>query len=261
MATNVVKKPDARQSIRDRVSAAEWQMRVDLAACYRLIAYFRWTDMIYTHISARVPGEPDHFLINAYGLMFDEIKASNLVKVDHDGNLLDDPAGLGINPAGFTIHSAVHMARRDVDCVLHTHTAAGMAVASQKQGLLPLNQHAMRFHNRIGYHDYEGVALDLDERGRLQKNLGDKFVLILRNHGLLTCGRTVREAFDLMYYLQRSCEAQVVAQSTGAELILGSDVVAELVARQFERPERPSARKDWPALTRLLDRTDASYKD
>ena len=261
MATNVVKKPDTRKTLRQRVSPEEWQMRVDLAACYRLIAYFRWTDMIYTHISARVPGERDHFLINAYGLMFDEIKASNLVKVDHEGNLIDDPTDLGINPAGFVIHSAIHMERQDVDCVLHTHTAAGMAVASQKQGLLMLNQHSMRFHNRIGYHDYEGVALDLDERSRLQKNLGDKFVLILRNHGLLTCGRTVREAFDLMYYLQRSCEAQVVAQSTGAELILGDTTLAEHVARQFEKPNRPSARKDWPALTRMLDRTDPSYKD
>jgi ribulose-5-phosphate 4-epimerase/fuculose-1-phosphate aldolase len=259
--SNVVKKPDPRKTLRERVSEAEWQQRVDLAACYRLIAHFRWTDLIYTHISARVPGEEDRFLINAYGLMFDEMKASNLVKVDHEGNLVDDPTGLGINPAGFTIHSAVHMARPEVACVLHTHTAAGMAVASQKQGLLPLNQHAMRFHNRIGYHDYEGVALDLDERGRLQKNLGDKYVLILRSHGLLTCGRTVREAFDLMYYLQRACEAQVVAQSTGAELILGDDKVAELVARQFERPERPSAKKDWPALTRMLDRIDPSYRD
>ncbi|MBM3538959.1 MAG: class II aldolase/adducin family protein [Alphaproteobacteria bacterium] len=261
MATNVVKKPVSRKTLRERVSPAEWQTRVDLAACYRLIAHFRWTDMIYTHISARVPGEPDHFLINAYGLMFDEIKASNLVKVDHEGNLLDDPTDLGINPAGFVIHSAIHMVRPEIDCVLHTHTAAGMAVSSQKQGLLMLNQHSMRFHNRVAYHDYEGVALDVDERDRLQKNLGDKYVLILRNHGLLTCGRTVREAFDFMYYLQRSCEAQIVAQSAGVELILGGDAVAEKVAMQFERPNRPSAQRDWPALTRMIDRVDPSYKD
>lgn len=256
--SNVVKKPETRP-MRDRVSEAEWQTRVDLAACYRLIAHFRWTDIIYTHISARVPGEEDRFLINAYGLLFDEIRASDLVKVDHEGNIVEDPTGLGINPAGFTIHSAVHIARPDVACVLHTHTAAGIAVSAQKDGLLPLSQHAMRFYGGVAYHDYEGIALDLDERQRLQANLGPHFVMILRNHGLLACGRTVREAFDNIYYLQRACEAQVVAQSTGAALVLPPPEVAEKVARQFDRP-RPAAKKDWPALLRLLDRTDPSYK-
>ena len=259
--SNVVKKPQAKGSVRDRVSAAEWQMRVDLAACYRLIAHFRWTDFIYTHISARAPGEQDRFLINAYGLMFDEIKASNLVKVDHDGNVFDDPTDLGVNPGGFTIHSAIHMARPEIACVLHTHTEAGIAVASQKNGLVPVNQHAMRFYNRIAYHDYEGVSLDWDERERLKKTIGDKYVLILRNHGLLTCGRTIREAFDLMYYLERACQGQVTAQATGAELIYGAPEVAEHVAKQFERPDRPAAQRDWPALLRLLDRVDPSYKE
>lgn len=257
--SNVVKKPETRK-IRDRVSDAEWQTRVDLAACYRLIAHFRWTDTIYTHISARVPGEEDRFLINAYGLMFDEIRASDLVKIDHEGDIVDDPTGLGVNQAGFVIHSAVHMARPEVDCVLHTHTAAGIAVSAQKQGLLPLSQHAMRFFGRVAYHDYEGIATDLDERQRLQVDLGANYVMILRNHGLLTCGRTVREAFDNMYYLQRACEAQIVAQSSGAELVLPPEAVAQKVARQFDQP-RPYMKKDWPALLRLLDRTDPSYKE
>lgn len=257
--SNVVKKPDSRTAMRERASEAEWQTRVDLAACYRLIAHFRWTDLIYTHISARVPDEEDRFLINPYGLLFDEIRASDLVKVDHDGSIVDDPTGLGINEAGFVIHSAVHMARPEVACVLHTHTAAGIAVSAQKQGLLPLSQHAMRFHGRVAYHDYEGIALDLDERQRLQVDLGTSFVMILRNHGLLACGRTVREGFDNMYYLQRACEAQVVAQSAGAELVLPPPEVAEKVAQQFSRP-RPYQKKDWPALLRLLDRIDPSYK-
>jgi ribulose-5-phosphate 4-epimerase/fuculose-1-phosphate aldolase len=259
--STVVQKPDTRKSMRERVSDAEWQTRVDLAACYRLIAHFRWTDIIYTHISARVPSEEDRFLINAYGLLFDEIRASDLVKIDHEGNIVDDPTGLGVNQAGFVIHSAVHMARPEIACVLHTHTAAGIAISAQKQGLLPLSQHAMRFHGRLSYHDYEGIALDLDERQRLQANLGRNYAMVLRNHGLLTCGRTVREAFDTMYYLQRACEAQVVAQSGGAELVLPPVAVAEKVARQFERPNRPSDKKDWPALLRLLDRSDPSYKD
>jgi ribulose-5-phosphate 4-epimerase/fuculose-1-phosphate aldolase len=259
--SNVVRKPPSQGDVRRRVSDAEWQMRVDLAACYRLIAHFRWTDFIYTHISVRVPGEDDRFLINAYGLLFDEIKASNLVKVDHDGKVIDDPTELGVNPGGFTIHSAIHMARPEIACVLHTHTAAGIAVASQKNGLLPVNQHALRFHNRVAYHDYEGVSLDWDERERLKKNLGDKNVLVLRSHGLLTCGRTIREAFDLMYYLERACQGQITAQSTGVELIYAPPDVAEHVAKQFERPERPAAQRDWPALLRLLDRTDPAYKD
>ena len=202
MATNVVKKPDTRKALRQRVSPEEWRMRVDLAACYRLIAHFRWTDMIYTHISARVPGERDHFLINAYGLMFDEIKASNLVKVDHEGNLVEDPTDLGINPAGFVIHSTVHEARPEVACVMHTHTPNGVAVAAQAEGLLPLSQQSGFILNALAYHDYEGVALRDAERPRLAADLGRAMWMILRNHGLLTCGRTVGEAFQNMFILE-----------------------------------------------------------
>ena len=246
--------------VKDRVSDAEWQMRVDLAACYRLVAHYRMTDLIYTHISARVPGPEHHFLINAYGLMFDEITASALVKVDLAGNILEDETGLGINEAGYVIHSAVHKAREDVQCVIHTHTSAGIAVSAQAGGLLNISQHAMRFHNRLAYHDYEGIALDLDEQTRLQANLGDRFSMILRNHGLLACGTTVADAWDNIYYLERSCQAQIAAQSGGAKLTICSDAVAEKVARQFQRPGRPSAAKQWVSSLRLLDKLDPSYK-
>jgi len=191
-------------SLRDRVSAEEWDTRVDLAACYRLAAHFRMTDMIYTHISARVPGPEHHFLINAFGLLWDEITASTLVKVTLDGETVDDPTGSGINRAGYVIHSAIHRARPDVNCVIHTHTAAGIAVSAQDQGLLPVSQHAMRFTDKLAYHDYEGLALDLDEQQRLVRDLGDRKAMILRNHGLLTCGSSIYEAFDLMYYLERA---------------------------------------------------------
>ena len=247
--------------VKSRVSDAEWQMRVDLAACYRLVAHYRMTDLIYTHISARVPGPEHHFLINAYGLMFDEITASALVKVDLAGNILEDETGLGINEAGYVIHSAVHQAREDVQCVIHTHTSAGIAVSAQAGGLLNISQHAMRFHNRLAYHDYEGIALDLDEQTRLQANLGGKFSMILRNHGLLACGTTVADAWDNIYYLERSCQAQIAAQSGGGALSICSDPVAEKVATQFQRPGRPSAGKQWVSSLRLLDKLDPSYKN
>ena len=247
--------------VKGRVSDAEWQMRVDLAACYRLVAHFRMTDLIYTHISARVPGPEHHFLINAYGLMFDEITASALVKVDLAGNILEDETGLGINQAGYVIHSAVHKAREDVNCVIHTHTAAGVAVSAQADGLLNISQHSMRFHNRMAYHDYEGIALDLDEQSRLQANLGNKFAMILRNHGLLACGTTVADAWDNIYYMERSCQAQIAAQSGGANLLICTDAVAERVASQFERPARPSAGTHWVSCLRLLDKLDPSYKN
>ena len=195
------------------------QTRIDLAAAYRLIHRLGLDDSIYTHISARLPGRHDRFLINPYGLRFEEVTASNLVTVDLDGNVIDDPMGLGINPAGFTIHSAIHAARHDAICVLHTHTVAGIAVACQKQGLLPLNQWSLQFTGCLAYHDYEGIALDLDERSRLVADLGDKFVMVLRNHGMLTCGRSVAEAFKLMHNLERSCRAQLAVQSSGAEII------------------------------------------
>ncbi len=254
-----VRRAVAGKPLRDRVSAAEWATRVNLAACYRLAAHFRMTDVIFTHISARVPESDGHFLINAYGLLFDEITASSLVKVTSAGDVVEDATGLGINPAGYVIHSAIHGARHDVGCVMHTHTSAGLAVAAQKRGLLPLTQHAMRFWDRLAYHDYEGVALDMDEQARLVRDLGSHNAMILRNHGLLTCGATVREAWDLMYYLERACQAQIAAMAGGAELTIPPPEVAEKVARVFLRPSRPATQRDWPALLRMLDRIDPSY--
>ena len=243
-----------------RVTGAEWATRVDLAACYRIAAHYRMTDLIYTHISARVPDTDGQFLINAYGLLFEEITASSLVKVTLAGEVIEDETGLGINPAGYVIHSAIHGARHDVGCVMHTHTGAGLAVAAQRQGLLPLTQHAMRFAGGLAYHEYEGIALDLDERERLILDLGTHNAMILRNHGLLTCGATVRVAFDLMYYLERACQAQVGAMGAGAELVVPPAAVADKVARQFARPGRTAPDTQWAALLRMLDRTDPSYR-
>jgi len=242
------------------ISEEEWQTRVDLAACYRLFHQFRMTDLIYTHISARVPGQHDQFLINAYGMTFDEITASSLVKVDVDGKVLSDSTGLGINPGGFTIHSAVHMARPDVACVMHSHTAAGIAVSVMKRGLLPLTQHSMRFHGRLPSHDYEGVYFTDAERKRLQASLGDAMAMLLRNHGLLAVGRTISEAWDVMYYLERACQAQVTLLSTGEALVEPAESVAEQVAKVFESPERKAVTRIWPALLRMLDRADPSYR-
>lgn len=258
MNTEVVKLVPS--DVRDRVSADEWDARVNLAACYRLAAHFRMTDLIYTHISARVPGPEHHFLINAFGQTWDEICASTLVKVTIDGDIVDDPVGEGINRAGYVIHSAVHRARAEVNCVIHTHTAAGQAVAAQEQGLLPISQHAMRFTNRLAYHDYEGVALDLDEQKRLVADLGNHNAMILRNHGLLTCGASVAQAFDLMYYLERACQAQVAAASGGATLRIPAPEVAAKVAHQFANLAYKARMPDWIALRRMLDRTDPSYK-
>jgi ribulose-5-phosphate 4-epimerase/fuculose-1-phosphate aldolase len=255
-----IQSKSGNKSLKDRVSEQEWEQRVNLAACYRLAAAHRMTDTINTHISARVPGPDHHFLINAYGLLFDEITASSLVKVDLEGNIIEDITGYGINPAGFVIHSAVHAAREDAKCVMHTHTRDGLAVSAQKNGLLPLTQHAMRYWNRVAYHDYEGVALDMDEQQRLVAHLGDKSVMILRNHGLLTVGKTVREAFDHMYYMERACQAQIAAMVGNAELVIPPPEVCEKVAMQFLRPNRPSMTKDWPAFLRMLDKMDESYK-
>ena len=249
-----------RASSKGKASGAEWRARVDLAACYRLVAHFRMTDLIYTHISARVPGRAPRFLINPYGLMFEEITASSLVTVALDGRIIDDPTGLGMNPAGFVIHSAIHGARHDVGCVIHTHTAAGLAVAAQKRGLLPLSQHAMRFTDCLAYHDYEGVALDLPEQRRLVRDLGRHNAMILRNHGLLACAATVAEAFDLIHYLERACQAQVGALAGGVPLSILKPAVARKVARQFARPGRTAPGNAWSALLRLVDRLDPSYK-
>jgi ribulose-5-phosphate 4-epimerase/fuculose-1-phosphate aldolase len=247
-------------SLKPRVSAEEWEARVNLAACYRLAAHYRMTDLIYTHISARVPGPEHHFLINAFGLLWDEIGASTLVKVTLDGEIVEDPTGNGINRAGYVIHSAVHRARKDIDCVMHTHTAAGIAVSAQEHGLLPMSQHAMRFTDSIGYHDYEGLALEMDEQARLVNDLGEHKAMILRNHGLLTCGSSIAEAFDLMYYLERACQAQVAATAGGATIRTPPHEVAQKTARQFRNLPYKTQKTEWKALLRMLDKTDDSYK-
>jgi ribulose-5-phosphate 4-epimerase/fuculose-1-phosphate aldolase len=250
-------------SLRDRVSEAEWQARVDLAACYRLVHRYGMVDMIYTHITARVPGPDEHFLINPYGLLFDEITASSLIKLDLAGNVvLRGEHDYPVNQAGYVIHSAVHGARHDVGCVIHTHSRAGMAISALKCGLLPLTQTAMRFHGRIGYHDYEGPALDLDEQARLIADLGDKPVMILRNHGLLVAGASVAEAFNAAYWLERACQAQLDAMACNTELALPSPEIAEHAAHLYDpKTRRPFGVMEWPTMLRLLDRDDTSYRE
>jgi len=233
----------------------EAQVRHDLAALYRLIAHFKMTDLIDTHISARVPGPEHHFLINRYGVLFHEMRPEDLVKIDTDGNPVDpgDADTNRVNAAGFTIHSAIHMARHDLSCVIHTHTADGMAVACRKKGLLPITQHALRFYDRLGYHDYEGIALDLAERERLVADMGAHKAMILRNHGLLAAGRTIPEAFVNIYFLERACQAQVKATMGGDELVYPSAEVCERTARQFERPTAMAyCERVWKAALRLL---------
>lgn len=240
------------------VADEEVQLRRELAAVYRLLAHFRMTDLIFTHVSVRVPGPEHHFLINPYGLMFDEITASSLVKVGLDGNLVEESA-YQVNPAGFVIHGAIHAAREDAHCVLHTHTKAGCAVAAQRAGLLPLNQISMEFYNRVGYHDYHGIALNTAERESLVADLGSNPALVLRNHGLLTVGRSPAEAFLRMFYLEKACEIQIAAQA-GGELNLPSEELAEYTARQFAGEVVDEFNDDrayelaWEALLRMLDR-------
>ena len=258
---SAVRKPKEQRSVKERVSKEEWQLRVDLAAAYQCAAVYKWTDLIFTHFSARLPGH-DEFLINAYGLMFDEITASNLVKVDHNGKVLEDPLDLGYNEAGFVIHGCIHEARPEARCVIHTHTRAGVAVSAMKCGLLPISQHAMRVQRTVTYHDYEGIALEMDERERMAKDLGKTSkAMILRNHGLLTLGETVREAFSLMYYLDCACQIQVDALPGGMENVLEmSRHAADTAAKQFDRPNRIGAYKDWPALLRMLERKGIDYR-
>jgi ribulose-5-phosphate 4-epimerase/fuculose-1-phosphate aldolase len=239
---------------------AEWQMRVDLAACYRLVAHFGMDDLFATHISQRVPGREEHFLINPYAVHFSEITASNLVKVDLDGNIVQDTEHV-INPAGFVIHSAIHAARPDAKCVLHTHTVAGMAVATLSAGLLPMNQKATRYYKRVAYHDFEGKAQDMDERERLVHDLGDKNYLVLRNHGLLVCAPTVARAFKEMYAMEKACKTQLQIMATNAECVKLSDNLLEFTAQQFARDaevttERPDG---WPSLKKMLDRINPGY--
>jgi ribulose-5-phosphate 4-epimerase/fuculose-1-phosphate aldolase len=245
------------------VSQAEWQIRCDLAALYRLVAHHRWTDFIYTHLSARLPGPDHHFLINKYGVNFHEMRASDLVKIDLDGNVVEDGdiSSRRVNAAGFTIHSAIHMARPDLMCVVHTHTPAGIAVSAQKQGLLPISQHALKFYGRLAYHGYEGIALDLNERERLVADLGQHKAMILRNHGLLVGGTSIAEAFHMIYMLERSCSAQIAALSGGGEIILPPEEVCRHTAEQFSKGENEEHyAMVWDAALRLIEDGKPDYR-
>jgi ribulose-5-phosphate 4-epimerase/fuculose-1-phosphate aldolase len=248
--------------MRGRVSPQEWETRVNLAACYRLVHHYGMDDLVYNHISARVPGEDHHFLINAYGMTYDEITASSLVKIDLDGKVVQDSGtGYGINQAGFVIHSAVHRALHHIQCVIHTHTVAGMAVSALECGLLPLTQNAM-FFGGVGVHEYEGVAINLEEQARLVRDLGQHKAMILRNHGLLSVGPTIAEAFTSMYWLDRACQAQVAAMACNAKLHRPPEAVVERTAHLY-RPEtrRPFGVLEWPGLLRMLERKYPGFRD
>jgi ribulose-5-phosphate 4-epimerase/fuculose-1-phosphate aldolase len=253
--------PALIRSVRGQVPAEEWQARTDLAAAYRAVALFGWDDLVFTHISARVPGPEHHFLINPYGMMFEEITASSLVKIDLAGNkVMDSP--FEINPAGFTIHSAVHEAREDAHCVVHLHTVEGVAVSCQKQGLLALSQQSLFPLASLAYHDYEGVALNPEEKARLVRDLGDKHNMLLRNHGLLTCAATVADAFLYMYILQKACEVQVRAQSGGGELIPIPQPIVDGIRQASKIVLRQSGGAlAWPGILRKLDRQDPSWRE
>ena len=249
-------------SLKGRVSPEEWAVRVDLAAAYRLVARYGWEDLVFTHISARVPNTDNEFLINPYGVFFDEITASSLVKIDTNGKKIQD-SPFDVNAAGFIIHSAIHEARHDARCVLHTHTVNGVAVAAQRAGLLPISQHSIFVLTSLGYHDFEGPALNDDEKPRLVADLGDNSALILRNHGLLTVGESVADAFVTMYYLEASCAIQVRAQSGGAELIsVPKEIIEAGYASAAKEQRKRGGRGNlvWPGLLRRLDRTDSSYR-
>ncbi len=243
-------------SVRDKVSAEEWAMRVDLAACYRIVAHYGWDDLVFTHISARVPGGGHHFLINPYGLLFEEVTASSLVKVDLKGEkVMESP--FAVNPAGFVIHSAIHAARDDAHCVMHVHTSAGVAVSCQKEGLRPISQQSIFVLSSLGYHDCEGVALNEAEKPRLTADFGGNTFLILRNHGLLTAGPSVADAFLAMFVLQRACEIQVMAQSGGGTLI---PIIDGARAQSAEVTRGLGGALAWPGILRKLDRLDPSYR-
>ena len=248
-------------SRKDTVSPEEWQLRVDLAAAYRLVAHFGWDELVFTHISARIPSKEHHFLINPYGMMFDEITASSLVRIDQDGNKVnaDD---YDVNPAGFTIHSAVHAVREDAQCVMHTHTTEGVAISTLEGGLQPLSQQSLFPLSNLAYHDYEGVALREDEKARLQADLGMNNFMILRNHGLLTAGESIADAFLGMYILQKACEVQLQAMATGQKLVRIDDNILATIQQQASTVTKGLGGKlAWPGLLRRLDRIDPSYKD
>jgi len=250
----------ASPSIKSQVSAQEWETRVDLAACYRLVALYGWDDLIFTHISARVPGPEHHFLINPYGMLFEEITASSLVKVNHEGaKVMASP--YEINPAGFTIHSAIHAARADAKCVLHTHTLNGVAVSAQKDGLLPISQQSIFPLSSLAYHDYEGVALRDDEKPRLVRDLGDKTFFMLRNHGLLTVGESIPDAFLFMYVFESACAIQIRAQGSPHLTAVDPRIVAGAQAAAKQVTRGAGAGLAWPGLLRKLDRRDATYRE
>jgi len=242
------------KSVKNSVSEEEWQTRVALAACYRLVDLYGMTDLIYNHITACIPGT-DHLLINLYGLLYKEITASSLVKIDVEGNILDKTdTDYGINKSGYVIHGAIHKARPDVRCVIHTHTRAGIAVSAMKCGLLPMSQTSIRFNNHIGYHAYEGPAVDLEERIRLVSDLGSHDAMILKNHGLLTCGATIQQAFNTMYQLEIACRAQVDAMASRTELDIPSETVLEQTAHLYQpTTRRPYGILEWPAMIRYLE--------
>ena len=252
--------PSAATTIRSQVSDTEWQQRLDLAACYRLVALYGWDDLVFTHISARVPGPEHHFLINPYGMLFDEITASSLIKIDLAGNkVMDSP--YDVNPAGFTIHSAIHAAREDARCVLHLHALNGVAVSAQKNGVLPVSQQSIVVLASLAYHDYEGIALNEDEKPRLVRDLGDKTFLMLRNHGLLTAAETVADAFVFMYVFEAACTIQVRAQAGGGELVpVDPRIVAGARAAVKQVTRGAGGGIAWPGLLRKLDRLDPSYR-
>ena len=265
---NELPKIDTANARPAHIDAAEWEVRVDLAACYRLVDLYGMTDLYLNHISARVPGTDEHFLINPFGMMYEEITASSLIKVDLDGKIIaNSNADYGINLAGYVIHSAIHGARHDVGCVLHTHTNAGMAVSVLKCGLLPLTQTAMRW-GKIAYHDFEGVAVEVGERERLVADLGDCEVMILRNHGLLSVGATVGQAFNSIYRLERACETQLLAMACNSEMTMPPQAVIAKSNAQLKTMPSPDVKGkkqahgslEWPALKRMLDRRDPSYK-
>lgn len=250
--------PDT-SDVRGRVGDPEWETRVQLAGLFRLADYYGWSELVFTHISARVPGNEEHFLLNPFGLMFDEVTASSLVKIDLDGKIVDETP-FDFHPAGFIIHGAVHAARPDVQCVIHNHTRAGMAISMLECGLLPLSQHAQVFYGKVAYHDYEGLALDTDECARLSADLGDNAVMILRNHGVLVTGDTIPKAFALMWTLEKACQAQLDAMRTGAELVMPPPEVSRKTGEMALAPDSLIGNTEWPALMRMLDRLDPSFR-
>jgi ribulose-5-phosphate 4-epimerase/fuculose-1-phosphate aldolase len=250
---NVIQRPDG-------VSDTEKQARLELAAAYRMVAHYGWTNLVNNHISMRVPGTEDQFLINPYGLLYEQITASCLVKIDLDGNILQNTP-YQINRAGFVIHSSIHMARKDLHCVIHTHTVAGQAVSALDCGLLPLNQGAMRFYNRIGYHDFEGIARDTDEGDRLIRDLGKHKCLVLKNHGLITAGANVGEAFHLLYHLEKTCETQMLLLASSQKWSVPPPEVCERTAQQYYRGGRLLGQLDWPALMQLTETLYPDFKN